>query len=103
MSDADKVKYKKQEEGDKARYQKEKVKFEAANPGLKKKGGAGGKKEGPQRPSSAFFFFQADRRDNIKKENPTMSHKDAISVSHITSTFMSNLYLAIRIRVACHD
>jgi len=84
--------YRDREIVDKKRYQKEKAEWEAklakqaAKEGkpIPTKGGKKGKvKVGPQRPSSAFFFFQDDRRDALKKERPELSHKEAISVSHL--------------------
>jgi len=82
--------YRDREIVDKKRYQKEKLEWEdkVAKQAIKDgkpiptKGGKKGKvREGPQRPSSAFFFFQADRRDALKKERPDLSHKMIISVS----------------------
>lgn len=93
LSEDAKDKYRKQEAQDKARYQADKAKWEKANPGsTKKSGGKGQKREGPARPSSAFFFFQADRRDKIKEENPSLSHKEAISVSYLFEASISHIY-----------
>lgn len=79
------------EQVDKDRYAAEKVKFEKylkshpdKAPVTSKKGQVTSKKApeaGPKRSTSAFFFFQADRREPLKKEKPNLNHKEIVSVS----------------------
>jgi structure-specific recognition protein 1 len=38
-------------------------------------------KNAPKRAISAFFFYQKNRREGLKKEQPSLSHTDIVSVS----------------------
>lgn len=73
-----------QEREDKARYNKEKELFKnapAAKGKSKNMGKGKGKSEtkGPKRAWPPFFFYQQDRRENLKKENPDLNHKEIVS------------------------
>ena len=38
-------------------------------------------KDAPKKAIGAFFWYQNDRREPLKAENPTSSHKELVSVS----------------------
>ncbi len=40
-------------------------------------------KNAPKRAISAFFFYQKLRRDGLKKEQPSLSHTEIVSVSRL--------------------
>lgn len=85
MSDSDKKPYLDQERKDKARYMKEKEEFKASGkdaPVSKKrdkKAKAKAGSNGPKRAWPPFFFYQETRREDLKKENPTLNHKEIVS------------------------
>jgi hypothetical protein len=85
LNEAQKKPYVDQERKDKARYMKEKEEFKATNnimPVNKKKdkkGKAKTEQKGPKRAWPPFFFFQEQRREDLKKENPTLNHKEIVS------------------------
>lgn len=85
MSDSDKKPYLDQEKKDKARYMKEKEEFKASGkdaPVSKKrdkKAKAKAGSNGPKRAWPPFFFYQETRREDLKKENPTLNHKEIVS------------------------
>lgn len=85
LSESDKKPYIDQERKDKARYMKEKEEFKATNKSLPpakkkdKKGKAKSPAKGPKRAWPPFFFFQEQRREDLKKENPDLNHKEIVS------------------------
>lgn len=36
--------------------------------------------DAPKKPMSAFFWYQGSRRENLKKEQPNLGHKEVIVV-----------------------
>lgn len=38
--------------------------------------------DAPKKPMSAFFWYQGSRRENLKKEEPNLGHKEVIVVSN---------------------
>lgn len=85
LSEAQKKPYIDQERKDKARYMKEKEEFKATNKNIPaptkkdKKGKAKAATKGPKRAWPPFFFFQEQRREDLKKENPNLNHKEIVS------------------------
>ncbi len=61
---------------DKERYESEKASSAPTKAG--KNAVKKAEPEGLKRPLSAYFLFQEERRESIKKENPTMSHKELV-------------------------
>ena len=89
LPEATKDSYKAKERKDRARYTKEQAAYLEKNPEMannsSKKGSRSKNKNriegGPKRSTSAFFFFQADRRENLKKEKQALNHKQIVAVS----------------------
>ena len=85
LSDAQKKPYHDQEKIDKERYNKEKEELKDSGniaPVSKKKSKKGAKKDlqtGPKRAWPPFFFFQKERREYLKEENPDLNHKQIVS------------------------
>lgn len=86
MDDAAKHKYVELEKQAKEQYNKEKAEFDkTAAPrtnakGTHKKSRPKTDENKPKRAWPPFFFFQQDRRDGLKKENPDKNHKDIVSM-----------------------
>jgi hypothetical protein len=80
MNDETKKPYLDQERKDKARYNKEKEEFKGTPAAkTKSKGKAKGDKIGPKRAWPPFFFYQQERREDLKNENPDLNHKEIVS------------------------
>lgn len=85
LSEEEKKPYFDQERKDKARYMKEKEEYSKVTkniPGNKTKGRKGKQKTvklGPKRAWPPFFFYQEQRREDLKKENPNLNHKEIVS------------------------
>lgn len=69
-----------QEKKDKVRYMKEKEEFKHT-PAQKSKSKTKSKgvKAGPKRAWPPFFFYQQERRQDLKDENPGLNHKEVVS------------------------
>lgn len=85
LSEEQKKPYFDQERKDKARYMKEKEEYSKVSknlPGNKTKGKKSKSKTvklGPKRAWPPFFFYQEQRREDLKKENPNLNHKEIVS------------------------
>lgn len=85
LSESEKKPFVDQERKDKARYMKEKEEYSKVAKSLPvnktktKKGKAKSDKKGPKRAWPPFFFFQEQRREDLKKENPNLNHKEIVS------------------------
>jgi len=80
LDEGSKKPYIKQNEKDKARYEKEKEDFpeeEGEESGKKKKTkGSKKKKDGPKPAKSAYLFFCEDERARLKKEDPSLGFQE---------------------------
>jgi high mobility group protein B1 len=47
-------------------------------------------KNAPKKPLAAFFFFQKQRRESVKKENPNMDNKQIVSIMSMEWKSMSS-------------
>jgi hypothetical protein len=86
MNEESKHKYSEQEKKAKEKYNAEMVEFDKSAPAKSATKDKAKKKKDksdenkPKRAWPPFFFFQKDRRETLKKENPDKDHKQIVAL-----------------------